>query len=389
MFKKLILLSAIVPMTIGAVYNTQTVNENVFELSNMIIQDFNKNSIAVENTPKGVKISKSENYQNTDAYIRYAGFTNYHDVSIKNNRYLAVRYRSNYDPHFTLRVLSDTGAASWNDFLFSDGGSTKGLYSYSYWNTVVYDLSYNNARNISKSAYDLWVEGSCEGVSFNIEAEDLFEKDDAFLYISSLKLFSNLDEAKNFNGLEYSTYEDTTGPEITTEYGDTFNITAGKKVDFTATYFDEYDGVGGTIKGVLSTGAVDTEGKLVEGNHTVTFTAKDICNNTSTKVINVVVGPKDSVAPVINVNFDTLYVLTNSYNRLTITAYDDIDGEIECEFLYSDGAINELGQFNQGNHTLTVVASDLTGNTATKTINIVVSDDINPQNLDIIDEGDE
>ena len=388
MFKKLILLSAIIPMVVGAINNTQTTNDKIFELSNIAIQDFNTNAVVVENTPKGVKLSKSDSYKNTDAYIRYTGFSSIHEVSVKNNRYLAVRYRSNYDPHFTLRVLSDTGAASWNDFLFSDSGASKGLYSYSYWNTVVYDLSYNNARNVSQAVYDLWVEGVYEGVSFNVEADEFFEKQDAFLYISTVKFFSNLNDAKTFKGLEYSTYEDVTGPEITTEYGDTFNVTAGKKIDFTATYFDDYDGIGGNIKGVLSEGAVDTDGKLVEGNHTVTFSATDICGNTSTIVVNLVVGPKDVVAPVINVNFETLYVLTNSYNCLSIKAIDDVDGEIECEYVYSDGAINELGQFIQGNHTLTVVASDLTGNTATKTINIIVSDDINPQDLDIIDEGE-
>ena len=83
---------------------------------------------------------------------------------------------------------------------------------------------------------------------------------------------------------------------------------------------------------------------------------------------------------------DTIYVQTGTYTRLVFTAYDEIDGEIVCEYSYSENAVDELDRFLAGNHTLTITATDLTGNTATKNISLIVGDDFNPDNLEVIEE---
>ena len=121
----------------------------------------------------------------------------------------------------------------------------------------------------------------------------------------------------------------------------------------------------------------------------MTFVASDLAGNITTSILNLEVGDKDIEAPIISLNVDKIHVLPYTYNKLKIYAYDEVDGQVECNFEYSEGALNELGQFLEGEHILTISASDLTGNIATKTIDIIVGNDINPDNLEFIDEGED
>lgn len=384
--KKLLLpLLLISPLLLG-MNKPMNVEENIFDINELKLETCNTRSISFDDTNRGYLIKPAKDYTSTDAFIRFRDIDDVHEVSIASHKFLAIRYRSNYDAKFALRILSTTGSSVWNDFIF-DHYSTAD--SFSNWKTAIYDLSFENAKNVNENTYNTWVEGDYDSISFNITNNALFDEG-SYLFLSSFSFFNTYDEASSFKGLSYSQNEDTVGPviEVPGVKEDTLTTTAGRKFNYSATYYDEYDDLGGEVEGVLSSGAIDENGLLVKGNHIVTFTAYDLSNNSSTKTINLVVGDKDETAPIININIDKLYVLAGSYNKLVFEVYDEVDGLVDYQLTYSVGVINNKGQFLAGNHTLTITAKDETGNTATKTIEIISGYDLNPDGLEIIDEGE-
>ena len=376
----------ITPLLMGVANVNETTH--IFALTNFSIANINSNSVNATKTKRGYLVKANEDYTSTDAFIRFTDLDSEEEVYVRDNKYLAIRYRANFEAGLAMRILSTTGYQTWNDFLFNMSGATT-IKSFSNWYTVVFDLSFENAKNIAESSYNSWEAGFYKGISFNITGQQLFQ-DDGYVYLSSFAFFNNKDEAEEFKGLDYSQNEDKQGPIIDIPYGDgiTLYTTAGRKVNYIATYYDEYDDLSGEVEGILSSGALDENGLLVKGEHQVSFTAYDLSNNFSTKTLNLIVGDKDEVAPIINLNTDTIYVLVNSYNLLEIDVYDEVDGKIDYELTYSDGAINSKGQFNEGHHTLTITATDYSFNTATKTIDIIAGYDINPNGLEFIDEGE-
>ena len=378
----------LIPLLISCAAASQVVadNDKEFVATELNVTDYKYQALQYSKTNRGVKIQVADSPTSTDAYLRFDLINNIHAVSVKENKFIAIRFRSNYDPEFTLRIKS-TRSIDWNDFRFSE---TQGHIENTIgtWKTYVYPLNFANATGISESEYNDWELGDYAGVSFNIMNHDDFVLSSSYLYISSFAFFASESAANAYGGLDYASSADTAGPTITIPYGDgvTFNTTAGKAINFIAEAYDEYDDVRSTIDGELSAGALDENNKLVQGNHTVTFTARDLSNNETTKVLNVVVGEKDTIAPVINCNLETIYVPTGTYNYLAFTATDAIDGEIKCEYEYSENAVDSKGRFLAGTHTLTITATDLTGNKATKNISIVVSDNFNPNNLEVISE---
>lgn len=387
MKKRLIVLLMPLLVSCSSFYQVRADEDDSFIATALTITDYNYNSLQYQKTLRGVQIKKADIMTSTDSYLRFDSIQEDHAVNVHENKYIAIRYRANYDPEFVLRIKSTTGSKIWSDFRFSETvghiENTVGT-----WSTYVYYLSFANASTISEGEYNSWEQGDYVGVSFNILNHDSFELANSYLYISSFAFFETESEANNYSGLDYARDVDTEGPVITVPYGDgtTFNTTAGKSFEFIADAYDAYDDIHSTVNGVLSPGATDGEGKLVEGNHTVTFTAYDLSNNEGTKVLNLVVGPKDTVPPVINCNLSKIYVPVGTYNCLSFTAYDAEDGEIKCEYQYSANAVDDQNRFVKGEHTLTIKATDLTGNIATKNVSIVVDDDINPGGLEVITE---
>ena len=388
MKKVLLPLLLISPLLLGMTKQENAEN-TIFEMIELSLEGFNSRSITVDKTTRGYLVNPAESYSTTDAFIRFMNLTDVQEVSIKNNNFLAIRYRSNYDPELAIRILSTTGSNAWSDFLF-DSYSATTISSFSNWNTVVFELSFEHARNTTKSIYDSWVEGDYSSLSINVTNNELFNNNQNYLYLSSFSFFKTYDEASSFKGLPYSQVEDTSGPIISVPNvdGDTIITTYGRKFNLSATYYDEYDDLGGVIEGALSEGALNDDGLLTQGSHTITFTASDLSNNVTTKVFNIIANEKDTIAPVIYLNVEKLYVLAGSFNKLVFEAYDEVDGKIECKTKYSVGALNSQGQFLAGNHTLTITASDLSGNEATKTVEIISGYDLNPDGLEVIDEGE-
>ena len=384
--KKILSLLLVSPLLMGLGLSPRNDNNNIFAFNDLSLDQYNSLSIEMSKTNRGVKIDPAENYQNTDAFIRFKGLNDVHEVSVQENRYLSIRYRSNYDPGFAIRILSTTVAQTWNDFLFSESTAGEVIDSYSYWHTVTYDLSFAKSSGISESGYNTWIQGDYSAISLNIVNKELFNNPDSFIYISSFSFFSSKEEAVTFTGLDYSSYEDTTGPVIEVE--DSLFSTEGKEPNFSASYFDEYDGFGGIIEPNIPHEALDADGRLIKGNYELTYIATDLSGNVSNKTVSLVVGDRDIVAPRINLETTKIYIPAGAYNNLVILAYDEIDGERECSLVLSSGALNEKGQFLVGNHTLTIIATDLTGNVTTIEVEIIVGYDINPNGLEFIDEGE-
>ena len=167
---------------------------------------------------------------------------------------------------------------------------------------------------------------------------------------------------------------DTKAPVITYNGETEINTTAGKAFIIDATAYDEYDKANITPEYIYSEGAVDENGLLLEGKHTCTVRFTDAAGNSSEIVIGLTIDPRDVTAPVLDWAPDKIFAEAGMMPRLTLTATDDRDGEIEAVASWSNGAII-WGRLVVGEHTLTVTATDSSGNKTEKTITVVV---INP-----------
>lgn len=86
---------------------------------------------------------------------------------------------------------------------------------------------------------------------------------------------------------------DTKAPEITYDGEVTFNQKAGEKPhEVIATAYDSHDGEI-TPTYTWSDGALDADGNLKEGTHTLTITARDAAGNESTRVVTYIVAAGD------------------------------------------------------------------------------------------------
>ena len=135
--KKLLLpLILVAPILLGMT-KPMNVEENIFDISELKLEEMNAHSISFTNTKRGYLINPINNPTSTDAFIRFREIDDVHEVSIASHKFFAIRYRSNYDAKFALRILSTTGSSVWNDFLF-DYFSATTVDSFSNWKTTIY-----------------------------------------------------------------------------------------------------------------------------------------------------------------------------------------------------------------------------------------------------------
>ena len=189
MKKVLLPLLLISPLLLGMTQKVNTEN-TIFEMTELSLENYNSHSININKTSLGYYVKPAESYSTTDAFIRFKNLTDVQEVSIKNNNFLAIRYRSNYDPEIALRILSTNSTSTWNDFLFDHFAATT-IDSFSNWKTVVYELSFEHARNVTQNIYDSWAEGDYSSLSINITNNQLFNSNN-YLYLSSFVIFSFL-----------------------------------------------------------------------------------------------------------------------------------------------------------------------------------------------------
>ena len=111
----------------------------------------------------------------------------------------------------------------------------------------------------------------------------------------------------------------------------------------------------------------------VPGTYIITYTATDAAGNITTKERTVIV--QDTIGPVINLNGgDTTYVtMGEPYIEQGATANDSVDGTVSVSIVFNNVDTSEIGGY-----TVTYIATDSTGNTSTKTRNVIVPDETAP-----------
>ena len=134
-----------------------------------------------------------------------------------------------------------------------------------------------------------------------------------------------------------------------------------------------------------SVGALDEGGNMLEGEHTCRVSATDYYGNTSYLDLNVTVGPPDVEAPEIHFFASEIFVPVGTFYCMTPYATDNYD-DVEVVETWSAGALDPAGRLNEGVHTLTLTATDLSGNKTEKVVTVyVVSTDSTVGTL--IDQG--
>lgn len=243
--------------------------------------------------------------------------------------------------------LTNTSQDSW--IMLADPGATE------QWVEVV--LSKDSNFNTKTKSFEVFDDGNgyCKRVNFVFR----YNASSATAYVDSITV--KLREA------------DTTPPVITYDGATTVETTAGRTFQINATAYDAYYDTAIEPAYIFSEGAVDGDGLLLEGEHSCTVRFTDPAGNFSELKLSLKVAPKDTVAPVLSWAPDKIYANSGMMPMFNVTAIDDRDGEVKVTVVWSEGAIYR-GKLCAGNHTLTITASDETGNKTEKVIPVVVAD---------------
>jgi hypothetical protein len=161
-------------------------------------------------------------------------------------------------------------------------------------------------------------------------------------------------------------------PPVITYNGDTvIDTREGREFVLDLTAHDAYYDVDITPEFIWSEGALDNEGKPVQGTHTCTVRATDEAGNSSEIVLTVNVGERDTEAPSINWMPEEIYAMAGMLPDFYIIVADNID-TLTAITTWSEGALDVRGRLTAGEHTLTISAVDLTGNKIEHTIAVHV-----------------
>ncbi len=163
---------------------------------------------------------------------------------------------------------------------------------------------------------------------------------------------------------------DKTPPTFDVADGTIITTTAEKPFILNVKAFDASDNAECAVSYTLSSGALDANDKLVQGEYTCLVTAMDSCGNVATITLTVNVGKKDTVAPTITVP-ETITAFVGVDAEFVFDVTDNYD-EVTCDVVWSDGAFDENGKLVKGTHQVTITSTDLTGNVASETVTVNV-----------------
>ena len=234
--------------------------------------------------------------------------------------------------------LTDTAANSW--IMLANPGARE------QWVEVVLDDAATIKRLDDGNGY-------CKDVNFCIR----YDNSDGVAYIDAITV--KLRAA------------DTEAPVITYDGELAIETTEGREFVLDLIAHDDYYDVDVTPEYIWSDGALDENGKLVTGEHTCTVKATDEAGNSAQITLQVTVREKDTVAPTLSWAPDKICAPVGAKPEFKVTATDDRD-EVEAVLVWSEGALDNRGRLLEGEHTLTVSATDLTGNKTEKTITVSV-----------------
>ena len=137
---------------------------------------------------------------------------------------------------------------------------------------------------------------------------------------------------------------------------------------------EEHEHKGGTptcIKTAVCEECGETYGE--KGEHTCVVSAKDYYGNSTSISLNVTVGPPDVEAPEILFTASEIYVPVGTFSRMVISCVDNYD-KVNVVSEWSDGAIDFGGRLFEGTHTLTLTATDHSGNKSVHVVTVYVTD---------------
>ncbi|MBQ8410010.1 MAG: hypothetical protein IJY39_14205 [Clostridia bacterium] len=242
--------------------------------------------------------------------------------------------------------LTNSSTSSW--IMLANPGKTE------QWVDIVLDESSN--FNTDEKSFDVFDDGNgyCKVVNFCFR----FTGANEAAYIDSITV-----ELKA---------PDTVPPVITYEGEKTVETTAGRVFTPDLTAYDAYYDTNITPEYIWSEGALDADGLLTVGTHTCTVKATDPAGNSSELTLTVKVGEKDATAPTVSWAPETVYACVGMRPVLNVTATDDRD-QVQAELIWSEGALDSRGRLVEGEHTLTVSSTDLTGNKTVKQVKVIVT----------------
>ncbi len=178
---------------------------------------------------------------------------------------------------------------------------------------------------------------------------------------------------------------DNVGPVITCPYN-SMTVPASSLIDLKATAFDAQDNRNVAITYDWDGMTFDANNKVTsQGTFNVVLTAKDYYGNTTTKTVQITVGAEDHDAPVINIPYSSITLPTGALFEFDVSHYITDAYDFTYEVVYSNGTMDELHHLLVGTHTMTITATDSSGNSANKVVVINVVDDYSPEGT-VIDE---
>lgn len=207
------------------------------------------------------------------------------------------------------------------------------------------------------------------------------------MVIGEYQLLVNAEDASGNNADQiiikvYVYEEDTESPVITVNENVKLVFEVGDAQENWLSYFSISDNRDGNIPVtadiVLDSNYINLN---VPGSYTLTAVVKDSSGNIAVKSLIIIVNetllPEDNTAPVITINTSAKFsfeVGDSQENWLNyFSVIDDHDGQITITSDMMTG-IEQLDLTTPGNYTLTLVATDSSGNTSVKTITVSVED---------------
>ena len=177
---------------------------------------------------------------------------------------------------------------------------------------------------------------------------------------------------------------DGVAPVLTYNGEDVVTLAEGERLNFNVSATDALEGAVDVDYVWGDPSKINEDGTPMPGTHTLTFTAKDFFGNTAEKTITVIVEAPDTTPPTLVVPVDTIYAKVGARSLLTFEATDD-SGSVELTTTWSEGALDRYERLTKGTHTLTITASDLSGNQTQKVITFIVTEEGDTADV-IIDE---
>ena len=228
---------------------------------------------------------------------------------------------------------------------------------------------------------------SGEWTTVSVEKNNHFSSitnEKGYLNKFELSVRSNVKIPFYIDKISYTLVENDGAAPIITYNGED-EITTSVGADFTVNVsaFDAQESRSIEVERAWSAGALDEDGNLTVGTHTLTLTATDYFGNKAEKIVMVNVCEPDVEAPVIHMP-ESIYAEVGSIFLVNMPITDNRE-VASVTSIWSDGALDEDGKLVEGTHTLTVIAVDTSGNKTEKVATVYVTNDGNG-NGEIVDE---